>query len=110
VRRFEELGEVSIDDHGLAPRAPMRHDPRVRDRVREGWTIRFGTLADGERWAREDAAAMTPEEGLAALEALRSAQYADPEHPPRLERVLVLSETPWRAVRRRRLVRPRDPR
>jgi hypothetical protein len=54
------------------------------------WTLELGSLADGERFIRDSARAISPEEGLDALEEIRRAHYDDPENPPRLERVFVL--------------------
>jgi hypothetical protein len=73
-------------------------------------TWKLGSVADNARFIEERAQALSPEEGLAILEELRAMTYDDPEAPPRLERVFVLSSRPSRAVRRPRRPRPRDAR
>ena len=72
------------------------------------WTLKFGELSDNERFIREAARALSPGEGLAALEELRRAHYDDPENPPGLERVFVLSSGPRSALRGGGSVRPGD--
>jgi hypothetical protein len=71
---------------------------------------KLGSAKDNERFIRERAQALSPEEGLSILEELRAMTYDDPEAPPRLERVFVLSRRSSRPVRRSRRARPRDTR
>ncbi len=76
---------------------------------REELTFRLGTLADNERFIREDAQAMTSVQGLMTLEVIPQSYYEDPDHPPRLERVFELSEAPPGSLRGRRVLRDGDP-
>jgi hypothetical protein len=69
---------------------------------------KLGSVTDNARFIKERAEALTPEEGLGILEELRAMTYDDPEAPPRLERVFVLSSRSSRPVRRARRTRPRD--
>jgi hypothetical protein len=70
--------------------------------------FKLGSTSDAARFTRERARALSPEEGLSILEDLRSMAYDDPEAPPRLERVFVLSEPKSRALRGARRARTRD--
>lgn len=55
---------------------------------------KLGAAEDNARFIRERAQALSPEEGLTILEELRAMTYDDPEAPPRLARVFVLSRGP----------------
>jgi hypothetical protein len=68
------------------------------DFVAGNWTLKFGTLADGQRFIRESVRSTSPDQGLAALEEMRRAHYDDPENPPGLERVFILYSGPRREI------------
>ncbi len=69
---------------------------------------KLGSAADNARFIRERARSLVGEEGLRVAEELRATTYDDPESPPRLERVFVLSRGPSSPVRRHRRARARD--
>lgn len=60
----------------------------------DGMMWKLGAAEDNARFIRERAQALSPEEGLTIFEELRAMTYDDPEAPPRLERVFVLSRGP----------------
>lgn len=80
---------------------------RTLSLMRSGWTIQFGTTDDHTRFTREQSRKSSPEERLSAVELLRRMHYVGADPSSRLQRVLVMSEVPWRAVHDRRRSRTR---